>query len=1001
MKLPIVPIFVLGLLLVFTPSVRAVSDAGLPQYIPRTWQSDHGLPHNSIYAALQARDGYLWVGTPQGLARFDGARFKVFNPGNTPELKGQIIRFFYQTRDGKLWIGTDNSGLTTFQNGRFEFCSWPPDKRMRAMLQTRDGSIWLATGGGLAHYTDGKLQWFTTTNGLPNNIVLSLCEDTEGNLWVGTNDGLVRYQNGFHEVYRRGAGLNSNSIRSLVFDREGNLWIGTNGGGLSRLRKGELVHFNKHNGLPDDFVWTMCEDSLGQLWIGTYGGLCRRVGEKFIFESNSEGASYEMVFCLTEDREKNIWVGTKEGLDQLTQRLFFPYTKANGLSHNNAIAVREDSRGRMLITTWGGGLNMLQDGRFTVFNQTNALYYDVLLSVCDARDGSIWIGTDYDGGVFQMIGTNFFNFGRSEGIIDNAIRVLHEDRAGNMWIGTSGALYLLRDGRFQRLTRADGLPNNTIRAICEDSAGQIWIGTSGGLSKFHDGKFSNLTEKDGLSTNQVLSILEDKEHTFWIGTEGGGLNRFRNGKFTAYTTKQGLFNNSIFEILEDDQGYLWMSCFSGVFRVRKKDLDDFDRGAIPSIGCLSFGKTDGLSSVQCNGIAKPAGWKSKDGRLWFPTTRGVVVVDPASIHKSEQPLPLLIEEVVFDKSKVPGLESEVTAAALAQDSKLKTQDLVLPAGRGELEIRFTALTFHAPEKSRFRYKLEGVDSDWVEANTRRVAYYNHIYPGRYRFVVMASNNDGGWNRTELAFVLLPHFWQTKWFLGAALLAGISLVGGTARYATWKKVRQRLRRLEEEHAVERERARIARDMHDDLGVRLTELLLIGDRARKADAGLEETKSLVGKMSRSIREVVDNLDAIVWAVNPQNDSLNRFVPYICEYIQAFLEPTTIRFELDIPDDLPDCPLSSEARHQLYMVIRESLNNTVKHSQASEVTFRLKMESSKLVVVIADNGKGFSLETGSAFGNGLRNMHKRIASIDGYFNVSSEPGKGTSIEIQLPVH
>ena len=971
-------------------------------FISRSWQTDHGLPHNSVGAVIQSSDGYIWTATSEGLSRFDGVRFKTFNGENTPILKGISVRFFYRTADGTLWIGTESHGLITYRSGEFQRAEWLLEKRTRTMFQARDGSLWIGTAAGLVHYSNGKLEWLTSREGLPNDIVLALCEDSQGNLWIGTNNGLVRYNKGFHEVYRRGSGLNSNSIRTLVCDRQGNLWIGTNGGGLSRFRDGQFAHFNKQSGLPDDFVWTMCEDSRGQLWIGTYGGLCRRIGDRFEFENNSEGASYEMVFCITEDRDKNIWIGTKEGLAQLNHRLFEAYTKKNGLSHNNAIALCEDINGRMLISTWGGGLNTLQNGQCISYNQTNNLPYDVLLSVYQARDGTVWLGTDYDGGIYQMRGTNFVNFGREFGIVDNAIRVFQEDRSGTLWVGSSGGLYAYREGKFRRFTKNDGLPDNTIRALYEDSRGRLWVGTARGLVLVKGDRFVTFGKNHFLEHAHIISILEDRDKTLWLSTSGAGICRlipagsesstsvgFLSGEIKTYTTKEGLFNDSVFEILEDDFGYFWMSSFSGVFRVRKEDFAAFDRKASPAIRSIVFGKFDGMSSIQCNGIAKPAAWKSRDGRLWFPTTRGVVVVNPKDIESTDDPLPVMVEEVFADKRDV--------SAFLRRKQSNPAQ---IEPGQSEMEFHYTALGFRSPETSRFKYKLEGLDADWVDAGNRRVAFYNRLDPGPYTFKVLASDNRGGWNRADFAFVILPHIWQTRWFLAANLIGAVAVVAAAARYLTWKRVQRQLRRMEQEHAVERERARIARDMHDDLGVRLTELLLIGDCAAKADAGVDHTKSLVRKMTGSIREIVDSLDAIVWAVNPQNDTLGRFIPYISEYVQTFLERTSIRFTFDIADDIPDRPLSSEIRHNLYMVIRETLNNVVKHSGASTLEFRLRMQNEALQIEIGDDGKGFDPCHESCFGNGIQNMSKRVSSMGGTFQIKSSAGAGTRIRVVVSV-
>ncbi|MDB6025451.1 MAG: putative two-component system sensor kinase [Verrucomicrobiales bacterium] len=958
------------------------------QYGSRRWQTQDGLPHNAVSTVLQTHDGYLWLGTQRGLARFDGARFAVFNPQNTPELKGQIIRSLCQTRDDTLWIGTEDGGLSVLKEGQFSRSPVAQDRSVKTLLESSDGSLWIGTTNGLGCFKNGQSTWFTKTNGLSNNIILALSEDHSGNVWIGANSGLTRYKDKVFERYNDPWGFLTNSVRALFCDHENNLWVGLGGGGLARLNKDGFKVFRAQDGVTDGFITAIFEDSRHELWVGTMGGLFRRTGEKFVPEHNHEGAAYDAVFRLYEDKEGNVWLGTKEGLSQLRFKPFEAYTKQQGLSHNNAMSLCEGSEGTIWTTTWGGGLSGLKNGKVVIYNGANSPVYDLLLSVCPARDGSLWLGGDHNGGLFHFKDGTFIHYGNAEGIVDPAIRVIYEDRQGQLWIGTTGALYLMRDGKFQRFDTADGLAGKIIRAIYEDQQGNLWIGTSDGLTRRSNGMFSTFTIKDGLSANPVLSIYEDRERNLWIGTDGGGLNRFKDGKFTAYTTKQGLFNDSISEILEDDREYLWMSCFSGVFRVKKKDLDDFDRGKIETISCASYGHTDGMSSAQCNGVSKPAGWKGKDGRLWFPTTRGVVVVDPNSIAENDTPPQIVVENMIADKK-------DLTLSRGANN-------LIIPPGKGDLEFHYTALSFRVPEKNRFKYKLEGVDSEWVDAGTRRVAYYNNLNPRAYTFRVIGCNNDGSWNQSgaTLTFVLRPHFWQTSWFIGLIALTAVGMVAGSVRYITWKKLQGKLLRLEHQHAIEKERTRIAQDMHDDLGARLTEILMLSNAAANSDGAESEITIRARKVAGAAGELVRNLDGIVWAVNPKNDSLESLTLYLCEYVQRFLSSTSIRCQWDISSDLPSADLSSEARHNIFLVFKEALNNAVKHSGASQIQIRLQVEQSNLLLSIEDNGKGFSVGEESESGNGLINMNERLRKIGGQFQLQSKPGAGTRITLRVPL-
>jgi ligand-binding sensor domain-containing protein/signal transduction histidine kinase len=963
---------------------------GIYQYSSRTWQSSDGLPHNSVFAVLQTRDRYIWVGTPQGLARFDGLRFKAFTPQNPGTSQGQSIRLLHETKDGALWIAPEGGGLLSFKQGAFSKEVPEVASPVKCLFGSRDGALWIGTTNGVARYQNGKTTWLTVSNGLAGNVILSIAEGQDGSFWFGSDGGITKITGSVAESFREYRGFPMKHIRALVCARDNTLWFGTSGGGVGRMKNGALDFFTKSDGLADNFVTTISEDRRGTLWIGTMSGLSRRAGERFITEVNREGTSFETVFSFVEDHEGDLWVGTKEGLNQLQPKAFQAFTKDQKVPHNNIMAVCEDRAGTVWAATWGGGLCGLRDGEVTVHNRSNGPLDDVILSVHESRDGSLWLGTDFDGGIYRFKDGAFTHFTKEEGLLDPAVRVLCEDRNGTLWIGTRQALCSMRDGKFERFTTADGLAGNIIRAIYEDKEGSLWIGTNDGLTRRRDGKFTSFTIKDGLSTNRVVSFYEDAEN-LWIGTEGGGLNRLPRASnystaltlpFKSYTTAQGLFSDTIFEILEDDRGYFWMSCFSGIFRVQKQALHDFDHGKLQTIPCASFGKTDGMSSVQCNGVGKPAGWKGRDGKLWFPTTRGVVEADPSAIRENDPAPRIVIEDIIAAKTPVT--------------PSRRTGPLTIPAGKGDLELNYAALSFRAPEKNRFKYKLEGMDTEWVDAGSRRTAYYNNIKPRAYTFRVKGCNNDGVWNETDatLEFVILPHFWQTRWFIGFIAVMAVGTVAGVARYVTWRKVRGKLLMLEQQHAVERERTRIARDMHDDLGARLTEILMLSNLAKASP----ENKRHVEKISGSANEVVRSLDAMVWAVDPGKDSLESLVFYLQEYAELFMGLSPIRCRLDIPDELPHHPVASEVRHNIFMVIKEALNNAVKYSEATEIAIRVSVSDDRLLIVIEDNGKGFDLNVVSPSSNGLTNMEKRMKAIHGAFRVSSHPGGGTRVEISL---
>ncbi|HZQ48511.1 MAG TPA: two-component regulator propeller domain-containing protein [Verrucomicrobiae bacterium] len=982
-------------------------DRSILQYNARTWGIDEGLPHVLVQAITQTPDGYLWVGTRKGLARFDGANFTVFDTNNLPELRNSSITALCADREGALWIGTGGGGVLRLLGKaitHFGKMNGLAGDNVRVIYQGRDDALWIGTTTGMSRYEHQRFANYTKQEGLFSDIINHIYQDRDDSIWIAAGEGLNRLRrNGIVDLFAMPAGLPNDSVRGICQDRGGRVWIGSNNGLLwynlyNTGTIGNFYAYNTRHGLSDSFVSAICEDRRGNFWVGTYSGLNRFRDGRFFNEVNDEGLPFDRVNVLFEDREDNMWVGSREGLSRLTPKRFFTYTKQQGLTHNNIMSVREDRNGSLWLATWGGGLDQMKDGRVTAYAGTNGFSRDLILSTCEARDGSLWIGADFDGGLTRLKNGVFTHYTWKDGLIRAALRVIHEDQSGNLWIGTSAGLSCLKDGKFVNYTPGDNPAGNIIRSICEDHLGNLWFGTEGGLIRWNDGKFIRFTTQEGLGDNKVIALYEDKAQNLWIGTGSGGLNRYKAGRFTAYTTRQGLFSDEIFEILEDDYGWLWMSSSKGIFRVSKRGLDALDQssGGKQKIVSIAYGKPDGMESILCNGVARPAGWKTRDGKLWFPTSKGLAVIDSSTVKINHVPPPVYVEQLWVDKKPV------MNAGAGMREEPAESEPLRIPPCRGELEFRYTALNFQAPERIRFKYKLSGVDSEWIDGGTRRLAHYNNIYPGRYRFSVLACNSDGIWNEQgdSVAIVLQPHFWQTWWFRGLGVLAAIGSVSGAARYATRIRMQRKLELLEQEQALQKERARIAQDMHDQLGAGLTQVGFLGELAKRDADKFDQTKIYAGKICETARELAQTLDEIVWAMNPKNDTLNKLAAYLAVYAEEFFRLTSIRCRLDIPPGLPSHPLLADARHNLFLTVKEALNNVVKHAQASEVRLHVSVNDSELEILIEDDGRGFAFETPDQFGNGLGNMKKRIEEIGGRFELTSRPEKGTRIYFQIPL-
>ncbi|MGH7980034.1 MAG: two-component regulator propeller domain-containing protein, partial [Limisphaerales bacterium] len=746
--------------------------------------------------------------------------FVCYDSRNTPALKNSSsITALCAGKDQALWIGTDGGGLVRLHNGVFSAFTTNnglAGNKILAIYQSADGSLWIGTTTGMSRYRNGRFRTYTTRDGLSSDVVRYIYEDQEKNLWIATGKGLNRLRrDGTMDAFVMPNGLPNNSVRVICQDDGDRIWVGSNNGLLwyDWFWRIDFYAYNTRYGLSDPFVTAICEDAGGNLWVGTYSGLNRFRDGRFYHQPDSDGQPFDQVNTLFADREGNLWVGSREGLTRLAYEKFFTYTKEQGLTYNNVMSVLDDAKGNVWIGTWGGGVDELQGEKIIARSSasTNGLSQDLILSLCLGHDGSLWVGADYDGGLTRFKDGVATHYTWHDGLINAGIRVLYQDAHGRLWAGTDHGLSCFMDGRFIGNDVTENLTNESIRDICEDGSGALWFAAQNELARWQDGQLTLFTTTNGLPNDGLTALYADADNNLWIGTAAAGLDRYRNGRFTSYTRHQGLFSDDIFGILED-RGWLWMTSSRGVFRARKSDFDAFDNGKLENVVSLAYGKNDGMETPQCNGEGKPSIWKSHDGRLWFPTSKGLVVVDPKTITVDQEPPSVFIESVTADQKMVADGRMELAGATSVLHRRLKPLR-ILP-GIDELEFHYAAVGFSAPETSHFRYRLDGVDPNWIDAGIRRVAYYSHLPPGRYRFEVKACNKDGVWNEAGagLDIIIAPHIWQT---LGARALMALTVIGaaiGIVVYAARRRMRCKFILLEQQHAVERERGRIARDMH---------------------------------------------------------------------------------------------------------------------------------------------------------------------------------------------
>lgn len=987
------------------------------EFNPTLWQTEEGLPNNNVLSIAQTQDGYLWVGTREGLARFDGIKFTpLMITRGSPQ---PTINALCASDDGSLWIGTEQHGLYCYRGEVLvHYETALTNDSVVQIKQSGTNQIWVAYHDELAQILGGRLH-FEPSLAAATNSLLSLHPDRDRGLWIGATRS-VQYLKGEQAVtYKVANNFALRAIRALYEDPDGTVWIGNNRG-LTCLRDGTFTHYSKGNG-PPGIVTALLRDHGGNLWVGTQGGLSRFIDAKFYEDQGPEGTSYR-VNSLFEDQEGDIWVGSETGLLRLTPKPFTAYTKQSGLTQNATTAVCATRDGSVWIGTWGGGLDRLKDGIITTYGRSNGLSSDFVVALMPGDvDSDLWVGTAYASGSAGAYssGLNRFKEGKilNENIavsgLGSLLTCFLKDRKGAMWIGSQTGLSRLDRGDQLANGGSIELSNCAVNALCEDHTGNLWIGTEAGLRRWN----GTVVEKGNVPgadfTNRVLSLYEDMEHVLWIGTAGDGLARLSSSNFTVFSARRGLAADSISAIMEDGEHNLWMNSGKGIFHVAKNQFAELVDGKISRLNCISYGKAEGvLGTGQAQETTQPAACKDSEGRFWFHTTQGVVVVDPARIVPNRLPPPVVIETVLSDR--IPIFSSASTHVTNAMTGGLPAKSfpikLKIPPSHGELEIQYTALSLQAPEKNRFKYKLTGVDSDWVDADGRRTVSYKRLPPGSYVFRVIACNNEGIWNESgaTVALVLRPHLWQTWWFLGLSSLLAIAVIGIATRYITRRRMQRRLERLEYQHAIERERARIARDMHDELGAKLTRISFQGATALRSLNDRAEAERQVGSMAETARDLVASLDEIVWAVDPGNDSLESLANYISRYASELCTDGPLSCDLIIPAKLPDYKLPTDVRHNIFLAVKESLNNALKHSGGTQVQVSLQAKDDELEVVIADNGQGInqpcpaeSSDRTRRTGHGLSNLRDRLKAINGRCEVESLPGQGTRVRLIIPLN
>jgi ligand-binding sensor domain-containing protein/signal transduction histidine kinase len=954
------------------------------EYLIDVWQVEDGLPRNQIQAMVRTRDGYVWLGTSAGLVRFDGIRFTTFNQG---QLKVNNVHALLQDREGRLWIGTYGAGLYVYDHGRFTAIG-PADGlkalRIRALFEDRQGRLWVGTNEEGVSVREGtRFRTLRTGDGLPNDTVRVVYQTPDEKIWIGTNArGLACWESGRMRAYGVKPGPLSaygpseasvdDNVLDLWQDPAGTLWIATDADGLWHLAGGRITPFSPPGATGRHGVRRLLPDSSGALWAGTDGGgLWRLEGGRFEGFATRDGLPSDLVQAVMEDPGSGVWVGTRDGLARLRRRAFTTVGVRQGLTNGFVTAV-VGSRGGGLWVGTRAGLHRVDGERVTARPVFPQLVNTMVLSLLEDRAGTLWVGTRE--GLWRVRGDEVVRV-EAAGLRSRYISALAEDGNGDVWIGTRLGLARFRNGIVTYVPGTEDLPSLT--AILATADGSVWAGTEeAGLARVQGGRCTKYDRAGGLPDAAVTGLYDDGGD-LWIATLGG-LARMHDGRLRAYTRDDGLPSASLVSVVDDGRGSLWMGTFGGVVRVDRRSFDTVGAGGIATLRTTLYDKSDGMPTGETSRPGQTRPWRDLRGRLWFPTVSGLAVVDPARVPLDTEPPQVVIEELRAD---------DVVVSSSAPAS--------LPSGIRRFAFRYTAFAFAAPDKIRFRYKLEGYDPDWIDAGTQRVAYYTSVPPRTYRFRVKAGNRDGVWNDAgaSVDFALAAPFYRLPLFWAAIALAGAALAFALHRLHL-RQVRAQFA------AVTTERGRMAREIHDTLAQGFVGIGIQLETAAKLQAtSAEQAREHLDRARILVRSSLADARRTVWALRAETLEEHD----LAGALDLVARQLSGDHDVKVRVSGPRRRLPAEVENNLLRIGQEALANAARHAHADEIAVDLRFEEGVVRLSVRDDGCGFDVEHAAQAASGhfgLAGIRERVHNLGGELSLLSRPGRGSEVVVEVPV-
>jgi len=943
----------------------------------KNYSAKEGLVHNEVRCLYQDSQSYLWIGTTEGISRFDGANFTNYvlerdSSSRHSEPPVTFVNTFFEDREKNLWIGLNFWGdIARFNPAKQSFVRYTliPNKPsgsawVNTILQDVEGTLWFGSDDGLFIFENGTFRPFALDTTNSHISIRVLYEDHHRTIWIATNHGLYRYSRESGVQLMQFPGVHITQCNALYEDKGGNLWIGTDDIGLIKLENHpgpgrppfHIKRYTTANGLPSNSVHDILPAGSGALWLATWAGLCKfkPSTEEFITYTTANGLPSDNLMDILQDREGNLWLATTNGISKLAGETFANYGKSEGLPTEFLLQDYHATDGTLWFVGIGGACR-LTGGTFVPIE---ALRGQHVYSVTAEKTGTVWFGTA-EGLVKWANGEILSRYTTVNGLPDNHIQSIFQDSRGVLWFGHEKGVSRLWRGKFRHFYCQTEHP--LVMGMAEDKNGTLWFATfREGVYKLPAGygPESNWIKMDIPVGFRMRAIHCDRDNKIWIGTRLDGVFRYdpQTGALTNFTTADGLSSNFVRSIFQDSKGNLWFGTARGVNR--------FDGTRF-----RQYSTQDGLA-----GDAVFACVEDNQGYLWFATSTGASRYNPAQDRIVTIP-PL----VYVTKLRIFGKESPLQ------------NGMELGTSQHSVSFEYVGISFKDETQVRYQYRLQGVDQKWSEVTDRRYVNYTNLSPGQYTFEVRARNVNGVWSvqPATFSFSIATPIWRRWWFL---TLVAVAMVGAAISIHSY-----RLNRLLE---MERMRSRIATDLHDEIGTTLSSVALFSEMARRdiqniAPQAAERLKGI----SEIVRELVETMQDIVWSIDPSRDTMEDVVLYMKQFAAEILEAKGIQFAFVIPEETKSFRLPMDVRHHVYLIFKEAINNLMRHSGCSHADIQLRLQQGKLLLEIQDNGCGFDPSEAMS-GNGLRNMKNRACAINGTLTIDTAPGKGTKVTLEVTV-